>query len=408
MESDQAVLGALRRYKFRQTLRIAYGDIVLEQGLRTVTRQISFLADAILEAALRAADRKLQDKHGVPRKPDGSAAGIFVLGMGKLGGIELNYSSDIDLIFFYDEDGNTDGRYTISNGDYFGRLTRECSRLLSEGTDLGSAYRVDLRLRPDGQRGPIVSSTAAAMQYYDLRGRTWERQAFIKARPVAGDLEAGSNFLRALMPWIYRRYLSRADISGIKTLKRKIERRAQGEGVDNRDVKTGRGGIRDIEFVIQFLQLLNGADLPDLQTGNTIEAIAQLENAGCLSNLERTLLEENYSFLRKIEHRLQIMFDLQTHLLPESPDETRKLALRMGYGVVTGDGASTAALTSDRRPSDHRPDNSSPDERGLAKSKDETEPHKQKDTSADVRGAFEHDYSQRTPGQPADSRPSFA
>ena len=391
LERDQAVLGALRSYKFRQTLRIAYGDIVLEQGLRTVTRQISFLADAILEAALLAAGRRLQAKHGAPRKADGSAAGIFVLGMGKLGGIELNYSSDIDLIFFYDEDGNTDGPHAITNGEYFGRLARECTRLLSEGTDLGSAYRVDLRLRPDGQRGPIVTSAAAAMQYYDLRGRTWERQAFIKARPVAGNLAAGYDFLRVLRPWIYHRYLSRADISGIKTLKRKIERRAHGEGVDNRDVKTGRGGIRDIEFVIQFLQLLNGADLPDLQTANTIEAIAQLENAGCLSNLERTLLEDNYSFLRKIEHRLQIMFDLQTHLLPESPDEIHKLALRMGYGGGPGDVASVSALTSDRRPSDHRPD-----DRGRASSQDAAEPSKHINASVDARAAFEHDYSQRT------------
>ena len=391
LESDQAVLGALRSYKYRQTLRIAYGDIVLEQGLRIVTRQISFLADAILEAALRAAARNLQEKHGVPRKADGEEAHIFVLGMGKLGGIELNYSSDIDLIFFYDEDGDSDGRQTITNAEYFGRLVRECVRFLSEGTDLGSAYRVDLRLRPDGRRGPLVSSVAAAMQYYDLRGRTWERQAFIKARPVAGDRSAGFDFLRELRPWIYRRYLSRSDISGIKTLKRRIERRAQRQGVDDRDVKMGHGGIRDIEFVIQFLQLLNGADLPALQTANTIEAIAQLEKVGCLSNLERTLLEDNYSFLRKIEHRLQIMFDLQTHLLPESHDEIRKLALRMGYGNGPDDVGTGIAVTSDNRPSDHRPD-----DRSRGGLKGETTPRKRKISCADARPAFEHDYHQRT------------
>ncbi|MBN2291619.1 MAG: bifunctional [glutamate--ammonia ligase]-adenylyl-L-tyrosine phosphorylase/[glutamate--ammonia-ligase] adenylyltransferase [Pirellulales bacterium] len=391
LDSDEAILAALRRYKYRQTLRIAYGDIVLEHGLRTVTRQISFLADAILEAALRAADHKLQEKHGIPRKVDGSPANLFVLGMGKLGGIELNYSSDIDLIMIYDEDGNTDGRHTIPNSDYFSRLARECVRFLSEGTDLGSAYRVDLRLRPDGQRGPIVSSMAGAMQYYDLRGRTWERQAYIKARPVAGDRSAGGKFLRNLRPWIYRRYLSRADISGIKALKRKIERRTQREGVDYRDVKTGHGGIRDIEFVIQFLQLLNGADLPAVQTGNTIEAIAQLENVGCLSNLERTLLEDNYSFLREIEHRLQIMFDLQTHLLPESPEEVRKLALRMGYGDGPGEISANIALMSDNRPSDHRPDN-----RAKETAQDIKTPKKRKDSTTDARQAFEHDYRQRT------------
>ena len=336
LEHDQAVLGALRRFKYRETLRIAYGDIVLNQGLNIVTRQISFLADAILEAALRAAARGLKEKHGLPRKPNGEEAAIFVLGMGKLGGVELNYSSDIDLIFIYDENGMTDGARPTENADYFGRLARECVRLLSEGTDLGCAYRVDLRLRPEGSRGPIAISAANALQYYDIRGRTWERQAYIKARPVAGDIAAGYAFLQSLSPWIYRRYLSRADISGIQTLKRRIERRTQREGVDGRNVKTGHGGIRDIEFVIQFLQLLNGADLPEVRTGNTMEAIAQLEKAGCLTNLERTLLEDNYSFLRKIEHRLQIMFDLQTHLLPASPGEVRKLALRMGYGNGNG------------------------------------------------------------------------
>jgi len=331
LSQDQAVLGALRRFKYRETLGIAVADIIREQSLRMVTRQISVVADAILEGALRAAWRKIVERDGTPRRGDGQPAQMVILAMGKLGGVELNYSSDIDLIFLYDEDGTTDGRRPVTNHEFFSRLAQEVVRLLTEPTDLGIAYRVDLRLRPDGQRGPMVNSLAAALQYYDLRGRTWERQAYIKARPAAGALELGSAFLDRLRPWIYRRYLSRADISGIKTLKRRIERRAREQGVDQRDVKTGHGGIRDIEFVIQFLQLLNGANAPPVQTGNTLEAIAQLERAGCLRDQERTLLEENYSFLRKIEHRLQIMFDLRTHLLPDSPTETRKLALRMGF-----------------------------------------------------------------------------
>ncbi len=182
--------------------------------------------------------------------------------MGKLGGVELNYSSDIDLIFLYDGDGKTDGPRPITNAEFFDRLARELVRLLTETTDLGAAYRVDLRLRPEGQRGPMVVSVPAALSYYDIRGRTWERQAYIKARPAAGDLDLGREFLEQLRPWIYRRYLSRADISGIKALKRRIEQQTQREGADDRDVKTGHGGIRDVEFVIQFLQLLNGGDLP--------------------------------------------------------------------------------------------------------------------------------------------------
>ncbi len=250
--------------------------------------------------------------------------------MGKLGGCELNYSSDVDLIFLYDGEGKTNGKRPVSNHEFFEQLSRELVRLLSENTALGMAYRVDLRLRPDGQRGPIVMGLPEMLTYYDVRGRTWERQAYIKARPVAGDLELGSQFLALLSPWIYRRYLSRADIGGIKALKRRIEQKVHGED-QVRDVKFGHGGIRDIEFVIQFLQLLNGGDLPQLRTGNTLEAMTRLEQCGCLTDQERSLLGENYNFLRKIEHRLQILFDLQTHTMPADDAELRKLALRMGY-----------------------------------------------------------------------------
>jgi [glutamine synthetase] adenylyltransferase / [glutamine synthetase]-adenylyl-L-tyrosine phosphorylase len=331
LDHESAVLRALRRFKRRETLRIAYGDILRGQPLAIVALQISYLADALLEAALRAAGRKLGAQRGTPMGPGGKPARFTVLGMGKLGGLELNYSSDIDLIFLYDQDGKTDGKRSISNREFFELLAREFSRLLSERTELGSVYRVDLRLRPEGERGPMVVSLESAMRYYDLRGRTWERQAFIKARPVAGSLELGREFLDALTPWIYRRYLTSADISGIKALKRRIEQQTRRAGADDREVKTGHGGIRDIEFVIQFLQLLNGGALPEVRTGNTLEALARLEQVGCLTNQERMLLDENYSFLRKVEHRLQIMFDLQTHLLPKDNVEMRKLALRMDY-----------------------------------------------------------------------------
>ena len=348
LEHEGAVMRALRRFKRREMLRIAYGDIVREQSLQAVTMQISYLADAILEAALVAAWKKLHKQRGVPRRPDGNPARFVVLGMGKLGGVELNYSSDIDLIFLYDADGQTDGQRPVSNDEFYNRLARTLVALLTEPTELGAGYRVDLRLRPEGQRGPMVIGLAAALQYYDLRGRTWERQAYIKARPVAGDHSLGRELLEQLQPWIYRRYLSRADISGIKALKRRIEEQARRDGGNTRNVKTGHGGIRDIEFVIQFLQLLNGGNLPALRTGNTLEAIVQLENCGCLSHQERSILQENYHFLRKIEHRLQIMFDLQTHLLPEHPEEMRKLALRMGYADAAPQSA-LAAFEADYR-----------------------------------------------------------
>ena len=331
LESEPSILRALRRFKRREILRIAYGDIIGDQNIRTVTSQISYLADSILEGALFAANRYLRQHWGVPRLPDGRRARFVILAMGKLGGEELNYSSDIDLIFLYEDEGQTEGPRYLSNAEYFERLAREIVRLLSSPTELGVAYRVDLRLRPEGKQGPLAISVPAALWYYDNRGRTWERQAYIKARPAAGDLDLGQEFLRKLSPWIYRRFLSRADISGIKALKRRIEHRTRLAGTEATNVKTGRGGIRDIEFVIQFLQLLNGPDLPAVRMGNTLEAITQLAAAGCLTEQERAILTENYCFLRKLEHRLQIMFDLQTHTLPEDITALRRLALRMGY-----------------------------------------------------------------------------
>jgi glutamate-ammonia-ligase adenylyltransferase len=347
MDHEQAVLRALRRFKRRETLRIAYGDLIREQSLRTVTAQISYLADAILEAALTSARRKLSRQRGQPLTPGGQRARFVVLAMGKLGGCELNYSSDIDLVFLYEDEGKTDGQHPTSNAEFFGQLARETVRLLSETTELGCAYRVDLRLRPEGQRGPLAMSLPAMLAYYDMRGRTWERQAYIKARPAAGDLALGRELLSGLAPWIYRRYLSRADISGIQALKRRIEQLSRAGGSDQRNVKTGHGGIRDIEFVIQFLQLLNGGDLPQIRTGNTLEAIARLEEVGCLTAQERLILEDNYNFLRKIEHRLQILFDLQTHVMPQD-DELRKLALRMGY-AERAERTALAAFTADYR-----------------------------------------------------------
>jgi [glutamine synthetase] adenylyltransferase / [glutamine synthetase]-adenylyl-L-tyrosine phosphorylase len=325
------VLASLRRFKRRETLRIAYGDIVRNQPVATIARQISYLADAIAEAALDFAQRHLVEQYGQPLRRDGERSRFVVMGLGKLGGVELNYSSDIDLIFLYEQDGQTDARRTVSNHEYFERLAKELVRLLTEATDLGSAYRVDLRLRPEGSRGPLTLSFENTLSYYDVKGRTWERQAFVKARPVAGNLDLGRELLARLEPWVYRKYLSLADITGIKSLKRRIEQGVEREGGDLRNVKTGQGGIRDIEFVIQFLQLLNGGALPEVRTGNTLEAIARLEQAGSLTPDERTKLEDNYSMLRKLEHRLQIMFDLKTHLLPVDHDELAKLAVRMGY-----------------------------------------------------------------------------
>jgi glutamate-ammonia-ligase adenylyltransferase len=344
---DAAVLRTFRRFRARHTLRIGINDVIRDRPLEEITRELSRLADGSLEVALAQAVRTVSHRFGTPTAPDGTPARLAALAFGKHGGEELNYSSDIDLLFVYDRDGETTGRRSgIDNAEFFARVVQEVVRLLSAPTDHGFAYRVDLRLRPEGQRGPLSRSLAATLSYYDTRGRTWERQALIKLRPVAGDAELGREFLAAIEPFVYRKYFSFAEINEVKALKRQMEQRAgrpkggsEGEPaaaekwVSPTDVKTGRGGIRDIEYTVQFLQLLNGGDLPAVRQRNTLLALEALEIAGCLTPQETYTLADAYRFLRKTEHRLQLLFDLQTHRLPASADEMRKLALRMGYGV---------------------------------------------------------------------------
>jgi glutamate-ammonia-ligase adenylyltransferase len=338
---DSAVLRAFRRFRQKQVLRIGTNDIIRDRPLEEVTRDISRVADAAVEVALTTALRSVGNRFGRPHGIDGEPARCVVLAFGKQGGEELNYSSDIDLMFVYDQDGATHGRriHCLSNEEFYGRVVSEVLRLISSHTAEGMAYRIDLRLRPEGQRGVLARSLASTVSYYDTLGRTWERQALIKLRPVAGDLELGWEFLRAIEPFVYRKYLSFAEINEIKSIKRRIEQKANQAGSSETEVKTGHGGIRDIEFTIQFLQLLNGGDLPEVRQRNTLLAMQALERAGCLTDQECQILDDAYRFLRKTEHRLQLLFDLQTHRLPSGADELRKLALRMGYKPLLRKGA---------------------------------------------------------------------
>jgi glutamate-ammonia-ligase adenylyltransferase len=338
---DAALLRVFRRFRQRQFLRIGSNDVIRDRPLEEITRDISRVADAELEVALASALRHLSERFGQPCSAAGQPARCVFLAFGKLGGKELNYSSDIDLMFVFDEDGATRGQRisSITNGEFYGRVVSEVVRLLSSHTDWGQAYRIDLRLRPEGQRGPLARSMTSALSYYDTLGRTWERQALIKLRPVAGDKALGEAFLQSLDGFVYRKYLSFAEINEIKAIKRRIEQKAGKMGASDTEVKAGHGGIRDIEFTIQFLQLLNGGDLPALRQRNTLLALQALEEAGCLSDQEYHILEDAYRFLRKTEHRLQLLFDLQTHSLPDGPEELRKLALRMGYTEPDEDSA---------------------------------------------------------------------
>ena len=227
-EAHQAL--AIRRFRLRETLRIGYNDIVRGLPLEVITLDLSNLADACTEAATRLARWWAEARFGPALRTDGSPARFVVLGLGKLGGTELNYSSDIDLVFLYDEDGRTSGPRVVSNAEFFARMGAEIVRLLTEHTARGVAYRVDMRLRPDGEQGALARSLDATLGYYETRGRTWERQALIKCRPVAGDLGLGRTFVEAVTPFIYRRYLGASEISEIKALKRRIEQRTVSAG----------------------------------------------------------------------------------------------------------------------------------------------------------------------------------
>lgn len=374
---DSAVLRIFRRFRQRQMLRIGSNDIIRDRPLDEITRDISRVADVAIEAALAVALRQLGKRFGRPCTEDGRPVTCVVLAFGKLGGEELNYSSDIDLMFVYSAEGATRGKRitSLGNDEFFARVVGEVVRLLSSHTDRGHAFRVDLRLRPEGHRGPLARSLASTLSYYDAMGRTWERQALIKVRPVAGDLALGQRFLQAIEPFVYRKYLSFAEINEIKAIKRRIEHKVSKAGTSGTEVKTGHGGIRDIEFAIQFLQLLNGGDLPQVRQRNTLLALSALERAGCLTDQEYRVLDDAYRFLRKVEHRLQLLFDLQTHRLPEGEDELRKLALRMGYAFEFGErGASAPCSDRNRGLTPPACPDQDPREAFLRDYKDKTEP----------------------------------
>jgi len=322
---------ALRSFVRQETLRVLLADLAGTLSLEEVATGISNIADAAVERALRLAMAELTAIHGTPRDGAANEARITVIGLGKLGGGELNYSSDIDLLFLYSEDGRTDSNQdrAISNRDFFARVVERLRKLLADQTPQGHCYRVDLRLRPEGSTGVLARTVRSALDYYRKRGRTWERQALIKARAIAGDLELGQrSFIAEIADFVYGSPLAVADILSIKKQKREIERRSGGA----RQVKAGPGGIRDVEFTVQFLQLLNGDRLPEVRHPGTLPALRRLTAAGALTAEEHDALSESYIFLRIVEHRLQTLNELQTHLLPADAEGLRRLALRMGLG----------------------------------------------------------------------------
>jgi glutamate-ammonia-ligase adenylyltransferase len=326
---DAAFIDALRRFRRRQLVRIAWRDLASLADVETILAELTLLADVCIGAACRRASQELAARYGVPRGPDGRPLALLVLGMGKLGGGELNFSSDIDLVFLFAEHGETDGGRALENEEYFTRLGRRVAQLLGTVTAEGFVYRVDLRLRPFGDSGPLVVSFDAFEDYLQQHGRDWERYAYVKARPVAGGDEFEALYRNVMRPFVYRRYLDFSVFESLRDMKEMISREVERRELQN-NVKLGPGGIREIEFIVQAYQLIRGGSEPRLQTRSLLTALSLLAGKKLLSEAEVLELGDSYRFLRRLENRLQERNDEQTHELPVDEAGRARLALGMG------------------------------------------------------------------------------
>ncbi len=326
---EAAFMDALRRLRSRELVRIAWRDLAGKAALPETLSELSGLADGAIRAALRFAARALALRYGTPRSESGDAQELVVVGMGKLGGDELNFSSDIDLVFLYPERGETDGPRSVSNEEYFTRLGQSLIRLLDARTAQGFVYRVDMRLRPLGEPGPLAMNFGAFEDYLQQHGRDWERYAWVKARAVTGASRYGALYDAVVRPFVYRRYLDYGVYESLREMKamiaREVERR---ELRDN--VKLGPGGIREIEFIVQSQQLIRGGSEPGLQTPSLLAALPRLAGAKLLPPAAVAELGRAYVFLRRVENRLQMAEDAQVHALPEDDAGRARLAASMG------------------------------------------------------------------------------
>ncbi len=335
-ESNEALLmKRLRLAKREAAFLIALADLARLFDARKTTGWLSRIATASVGASI---DHLLLSAHesGKLKLPDPQEparnSGVIVLGMGKLGGAELNYSSDIDLVVFFDPaSGIVDDPGEAT--DIFARLLRRMIRILQDRTGDGYVFRTDLRLRPDPGSTPLAIPLEAAMLYYESRGQNWERAAFIKARPIAGDIAAGNAFLAELVPFVFRKYLDYAAIADIHSIKRQIHaHKGHGEiAVKGHNIKLGRGGIREIEFFVQTQQLIAGGRVPGLRLKRTEEMLGALAENHWIDDQTRDELVSAYWFLRDIEHRIQMVHDEQTHMLPETESELKRIAFMMGF-----------------------------------------------------------------------------
>ncbi|MCX5769905.1 MAG: hypothetical protein NTZ09_06490, partial [Candidatus Hydrogenedentes bacterium] len=327
----------MRQYRQREILRIAAREVFVHVPLSSLTEDLSNLADAALDVAVRIGLRHLERRYGTPvlREPSGETRDVAftVIGLGKLGGRELNFSSDIDLLLLYGDETETTGGTSgpASTLDYFHKLGEYIIKLVSEQTSEGHVFRIDMRLRPYGRTSPLAISLARALEYYGGYAQAWERQALIKARPCAGDPALGERFIESTRPFVFPRYFDDATLDEIRQIKQQTEALVADKGQAGIEVKLGRGGIRDIEFTVQMLQMLNGGRMPDLRTRSTLDAIRALGLHGHLSPFEATALASHYTFLRGVEHRLQIEGSQQRHVLPPEGKPLDRFARRLGY-----------------------------------------------------------------------------
>ncbi|MFD0740050.1 bifunctional [glutamate--ammonia ligase]-adenylyl-L-tyrosine phosphorylase/[glutamate--ammonia-ligase] adenylyltransferase [Lysobacter koreensis] len=334
----------LRRYRAAESTRLVWRDVLGRDDVDATLAGSTRLAEACLQTALAALEAEFAQRHGVVRNPDGTPQRLVVFGLGKLGGEELNFSSDVDLVYAYEHDGQSDGARPLDAEGYFARLGQQLAKLLDEVTADGFCHRVDLRLRPYGNAGRVAWSFTAMEQYFQREGRDWERYAWQKARPVAGDRDAGERFLATLRPFVYRRYLDFGALDGLRAMKATINAEvARKELAD--DIKRGPGGIREIEFLVQALQLIRGGREPELRGRRLLPALQALVAARHVGEDTAATLTQAYRFLRRLENRLQMLRDAQTHALPDAAGDRERIALGLGFD---GWGALRSALDEQR------------------------------------------------------------
>ena len=327
----------LARFRRRELLRNYLHDIRRSQTLVETTEELSNLADAILDYALSLARQDLDNRYGLPRRVDdrgrSATAEFCVIALGKLGSFELNYASDIDLVFLYSDDGTTAGtgeRGEASNREYFVRLSETIARIVGQSGGEGAAYRVDLRLRPHGRDGSLACSLDESVRYYMRSAQDWERQTLIRSRAAAGSTEFFARFKEAVTPYVFRPDVSVSGaLESVRLAKQKIDRQVEKKSGFN--VKLGRGGIREIEFIAQALQLAHGGRDEWLRVPHTLVSLGRLADRGFITQDERSELSDAYYFLRTLEHRLQMEHGLQTHTVPDSDDTQQLIARRMGF-----------------------------------------------------------------------------